>query len=106
SFEAALAQAPKDALVVIVPTHRSYMDFLLCPLLFFARPELGVRPPKIAAAEEFSRIPLLGKVFGRAGAFYIKRGVGKANLRLNHQVRELVDRGDTLMFFIEGKRSR
>jgi fatty acyl-CoA reductase len=106
SFEAALAQAPKDALVVIVPTHRSYMDFLLAPLLFFARPELGVRPPKIAAAEEFSRIPVLGKILGRAGAFYIKRGVGKATRKLNDQIKGLVAERETLMFFIEGKRSR
>jgi len=106
SFEAALAEVPKDALVVIVPTHRSYMDFLLAPLLFFARPELGVRPPKIAAAEEFSKIPLIGKVFERAGAFYIKRGTGKAVLGLNEKIRKLVADGETLMFFIEGKRSR
>jgi 1-acyl-sn-glycerol-3-phosphate acyltransferase len=106
SFEAALDEVPRDALVVIVPTHRSYMDFLLAPLLFFARPELGVRPPKIAAAEEFSRIPVLGKVFAGAGAFYIKRGVGRASMKLNEQIASLVEGGETLMFFIEGKRSR
>ena len=106
SFEAALAEVPKDALVVVVPTHRSYMDFLLAPLLFFARPELGVRPPKIAAADEFSKIPILGRVFERAGAFYIQRGVGRANRTLNERMRGLVERGETLMFFIEGKRSR
>ncbi len=106
SFEAALAEAPKDALVVIVPTHRSYMDFLLSPLLFFTRPELGVRPPKIAAAEEFSKIPLIGRLFERAGAFYIKRGVGRADRSLNEKIKQLVADGETLMFFIEGKRSR
>jgi 1-acyl-sn-glycerol-3-phosphate acyltransferase len=106
SFEAALADVPDDALVVIVPTHRSYMDFLLAPLLFFSRPELGVRPPRIAAAEEFSKIPVLGRVFERAGAFYIKRGLGRANASLNAKIQRLVDDSETLMFFIEGKRSR
>jgi alcohol-forming fatty acyl-CoA reductase len=106
SFEAAMDEVPSDALVVIVPNHRSYMDFLLAPLLFFSRPELGVRPPKIAAAEEFSRIPVLGRLFARAGAFYIKRGVGRANQKLNGEIQRLVQDGDTLMFFIEGKRSR
>jgi 1-acyl-sn-glycerol-3-phosphate acyltransferase len=106
SFEAALADVPADALIVIVPTHRSYMDFLLAPLLFFSRPELGVRPPRIAAAEEFSKIPVLGRVFERAGAFYIKRGLGRANPSLNAKIQRLVDDNETLMFFIEGKRSR
>ncbi len=106
SFEAALAEIPKDTLVVLVPTHRSYMDFLLVPLLCFARPELGVRPPRIAAAEEFSKIPLLGRVFERAGAFYIRRGQGRADQTLNNQIAELVANRETLMFFIEGKRSR
>ena len=82
------------------------MDFLLVPLLCFARPELGVRPPRIAAAEEFSKIPLIGKIFERAGAFYIRRGVGKADTQLNDQIAKLVADRETLMFFIEGKRSR
>ena len=106
SFEDAIAHVPSDALVVVIPTHRSYMDFMLVPLLCFARPELGIKPPRIAAAEEFSRIPLLGKIFEKAGAFYIKRGQGKADGKLNAAIDLLVENHETLMFFVEGTRSR
>jgi fatty acyl-CoA reductase len=106
SFEAALAAVPRGAAVALVPTHRSYMDFLLAPLLFYARPELGLAPPQIAAAVEFSKLPLLGSIFERAGAFFVERGVGRANPKLNQKLRELVATQASMMFFIEGKRSR
>ena len=106
SFETAIAHVPSDALVVLVPTHRSYMDFMLVPLLCFARPELGIKPPRIAAAEEFSKIPLIGKIFEKAGAFYIKRGQGRADGKLNAAIDTLVENHETLMFFVEGTRSR
>ncbi|HAN32434.1 MAG TPA: hypothetical protein DCQ06_12635 [Myxococcales bacterium] len=106
AFEAARAVIPEDALVVIIPTHRSYMDFLVCSYLFFARSDLGIRIPHIAAAEEFSRIPVLGWLFKQTHAFYIKRGMGKEDKDLSHKVRDLVRRRETLEFFIEGARSR
>ncbi len=45
SFEAALAQVPPGDTLVVVPTHRSYLDSLLCSYLFFAEPALGVDMP-------------------------------------------------------------
>jgi alcohol-forming fatty acyl-CoA reductase len=82
------------------------MDFLVCSYLFFARSDLGISIPHIAAAEEFSRIPVLGWLFRQTHAFYIKRGVGKEDPDLSRQIQQLVDRGQTLEFFIEGTRSR
>jgi hypothetical protein len=76
SFERAVAATEPGSLHIIIPTHRSYMDFLLCSYLFFARPDLGIRIPHIAAAEEFSRIPLLGTLFKKTHAFYLRRGLG------------------------------
>lgn len=106
SFEQAVKSIPAGTLPVLVPTHRSYMDFLLCSFLFFDRPDLGIAIPHIAAAEEFSRIPILGELFKHTHAFYIKRGQGKADQTLTNQVRDLVKRRQTLQFFIEGQRSR
>lgn len=106
SFEAAVKAVPPGALMVVIPTHRSYMDFLLASYLFFSRPDLGIKIPHIAAAEEFSRIPLLGELFKKTQAFYLKRGVGKADVELTKHVHKLVKDRETLQFFIEGARSR
>lgn len=106
AFEAAAEQIPGDCLTVIVPTHRSYMDFILCSYLFFDQPDLRIAIPHIAAAQEFSKIPILGWLFKQMQAFYIKRGLGKENPTLTRQLHDLVQRRQTLEFFIEGTRSR
>lgn len=106
SFEAAVRALPAGTLPVLVPSHRSYMDFLLCSYLFFDRPDLGIAIPHIAAAEDFARIPVLGELFRHTHAFYLKRGQGKADKALTEQVHRLVERRETLQFFIEGQRSR
>jgi 1-acyl-sn-glycerol-3-phosphate acyltransferase len=92
--------------LVLVPSHRSYGDFLLWSYLFFTHPELGIRLPRIAAAEEFGRIPVVGRILEACGAFYIRRGLGREDPVLSRRVREVIDGGETLQFFIEGRRSR
>ena len=106
SFEAALAQVPEGNLHVLAPSHRSYIDFLIAAYLCYAAPELGIKLPHIAAAEEFSKIFILGKLLQRMQAFYIKRHVGRADPELDRNIRQLIARGETLMFFVEGERSR
>src|SRR5579875_913246 len=107
SFERALREIPQGTLVIIAPTHRSYMDFLLCSFLFFSQPELGVAIPHIAAAEEFSRIPILGRLFERAQAFFVRRGMQRQDyVALTARFNDLVTRQQTLQVFIEGTRSR
>ncbi len=106
SFERAVSNAAPGSLLVLVPNHRSYMDFLLVSYLFFARPDLGIAIPHIAAAEEFSRIPLLGQLFKKTQAFYLKRGGGKPDPELTRHVHKLVENRETIQFFIEGARSR
>lgn len=94
--------------MIIAPTHRSYMDFLLCPYLFFDQPGLGITIPHIAAAEEFSRIPLPGWLFKRAQAFFVKRGLMHRPdyADLTRLISDLVNRRPTLQIFIEGTRRR
>src|SRR5687767_15592239 len=62
SFEAARRAREEGAALVIVPNHRSYLDFVLCSYLAFARPDLGIPIPYIAATMEFGKIPILGKI--------------------------------------------
>jgi 1-acyl-sn-glycerol-3-phosphate acyltransferase len=106
SFEAARRAAPDGARIVLVPNHRSYLDFVLCSYLAFARPDLGIPIPHIAAAIEFGRIPILGRVLTALHAFYLRRGEGREDPELTRRVHELVEQGRTLEFFIEGERSR
>jgi len=92
--------------IIIIPNHRSYMDFLMISYMMFA---YGFDAPYVAAAEDFLGIPLISKMFRGAGAFFIKRGsksdpIYRAILR--EYVKHLLMEGNSLEFYIEGKRSR
>ncbi|MFQ5890982.1 MAG: SDR family oxidoreductase [Gemmatimonadota bacterium] len=106
SFEAARLAAPDGSPLVIVPTHRSYLDFVLCSYVFFARRDLGIPIPQVAAATDFARIPVLGRLFGSLQAFYLRRGVGREDPELTRRVHTLVREGRVIECFIEGQRSR
>ncbi len=106
SFERAVESLPDGALTVLIPSHRSYMDFVLVSYLAFARPDLGIAIPRIAATSDFAKIPVIGELFRHTQAFYIKRGVGREDPDLTRQIHQLVDNKETLEFFIEGTRSR
>ncbi len=106
SFERAAAAVPPGHLIVLAPSHRSYFDFLLSSYVCFQHPELGIPMPRIAAAEEFSRLPVVSRVLTRAGAFYVRRGVGRAVPELGQELERVVKEARALMFFIEGQRSR
>ncbi len=105
-LKAALREVGPEDLVVLAPSHRSYMDFLVTSLLCFAHPGLGLRMPRVAATDDFARIPVVGRVLKAAGAFYIKRGLGAPDPALNAQIAGLVRDGHSLEFYPEGKRSR
>lgn len=106
SFADALAKRRDDHMTVVIPSHRSYMDFLLCSYLFFARPDLRIGIPHIAAADDFARIPLVGWILKQTQAFYLKRGIGSEDTQVTSQIHDLVRQKATLQFFIEGARSR
>lgn len=106
SFEAALHDVPEGAHIVLVPSHRSYLDFVLCSFLMFARPDMRIAIPHIAATSDFARIPIISWLILRLHAFYIERGLGREDTKLTGQVRDLVRSGRVIEFFIEGKRSR
>lgn len=106
SFERARAAVKPGMAIVLLPSHRSYLDFILCSYLAFTRPDLGIRVPYIAAATEFGRVPLLGRILQWMHAFYVKRGAGRENRDLIKRVNDLLTRGEVLEFFVEGERSR
>jgi fatty acyl-CoA reductase len=106
SFERAVDQAEPGSIFILAPSHRSYFDFLLMAYVCFQHPELGIPMPHIAAADDFSRIPIVGRILERAGAFYIPRGTGGEVAEVNQQLQKLAQANGSLMFFVEGQRSR
>uniref|UniRef100_A0A183CMH8 PlsC domain-containing protein n=1 Tax=Globodera pallida TaxID=36090 RepID=A0A183CMH8_GLOPA len=56
--------------VVWLPTHRSYLDFLLLSLLSY---HYRIQLPAICAADDFRASRLLGEALRRCGAFFIRR---------------------------------
>jgi 1-acyl-sn-glycerol-3-phosphate acyltransferase len=106
AFRRAMAQVEPGSLLVLAPSHRSYLDFLLMGYLCFHQDALGIPMPHIAAAEEFGKMPVVGWLLRQCHAFYVQRGVGKANIALNQALKEIVAQHGSIMFFPEGQRSR
>lgn len=106
SFERARDMRPEGAGIALLPSHRSFLDFVLCSYLAFARPDLGIRVPYVAAAVEFGRIPLLGYLLRSVHAFYVDRKASRENRDLPKRVHKMLDNGEVLEFFVEGARSR
>jgi glycerol-3-phosphate O-acyltransferase len=90
--------------VVLVPSHRSYFDFLILSWLFYAN---HMVPPHIAARENMGFGPF-GFIFRRAGAFFLRRSFEDPIYKevFRRYVGYLVKEGFTQEFFIEGGRSR
>jgi glycerol-3-phosphate O-acyltransferase len=90
--------------IVLVPSHRSYFDFVILSLLFYNR---HIIPPHIAARDNMAFGPF-GFLWRRAGAFFMRRSFSdplyKAVFRT--YVAHLIKEGFTQEFFIEGGRSR
>jgi glycerol-3-phosphate O-acyltransferase len=90
--------------VVLVPSHRSYFDFLVLSWLFYAH---HLVPPHIAARENMGFGPF-GFIFRRAGAFFLRKNFDDPLYKevFRRYVSWLVKEGFTQEFFIEGGRSR
>lgn len=96
--------------IILAPTHRSYLDFILISYIAFALPELGISIPNIAAADDFARVPFMGLLTKMAGAFFVKRGKGIIDPKLETKVLSLKksksDITTCIEVFLEGRRSR
>lgn len=103
----AVKEAVKNGPVLILPNHRSYMDFLIVSYIFFFA---DVPVPAIAAGADFLSLGPVTWLLRRCGAFFMRRSFKEDPLYwacFSEYVQEIVGNGDQpLEFFIEGTRSR
>ena len=92
--------------VIFMPTHRSYIDFLMMSaVLFFYNLEV----PHIVAGEDFLGIAGVVHLLRMSGAFFMKRSFRDDPLYkalFNEYVTQLAVDNINMEFFIEGTRSR
>ena len=97
----------KSSPILILPTHRSYVDFLLVSYLFFG---YDLRLPIIAAGEDFKAMYLVSWFLRSSGAFFIRRQFGNDSLYwvlFSEYLHTQITNSDyPIEFFIEGTRSR
>ncbi|KAG1685296.1 Dihydroxyacetone phosphate acyltransferase [Nymphon striatum] len=104
-----LKQLVKNHNVILLPTHRSYVDFLLISTVLFLQ-EIPI--PVIAATEDFLNMAIVGSALRETGAFFIKRGKNVLADELywtilTKFVHTVVKNGHhPLKFYVEGTRSR
>lgn len=100
-----VVEAAKLHPLVLIPSHRSYFDFLILSWLFYQR---HLAPPLVAAGANLGFFPL-GPTFRRAGAFFLRRSFDGDQLYtavFRSYIQLLIKDGATQEFFIEGTRSR
>jgi glycerol-3-phosphate O-acyltransferase len=100
-----LKDLSKEGSLVLLPSHKSYVDFLLLSFIFN---EHNLQLPMIAAGDNLSFFPL-GPILRRAGGFFIRRSFRGDKLYssvVEAYVRRLMRDGYALELFVEGGRSR
>ncbi len=98
-------EASSKGPLILVPSHKSHMDYLIISSLFYAN---KIIPPHILAGSNLTFFPM-GKIFRRSGAFFMRRTFKGLNLYaavFKQYVKTLINEGYTIEFFIEGTRSR
>ncbi|KAL6095701.1 gnpat [Pungitius sinensis] len=103
----ALKQAIQESPVILLPNHRSYLDFLVISYVMFT---YDIPLPVIAAGIALIRMRVVGEIIRRSGAFFIRRAIGSDKLYwavLSEYVQTIVKKGFApLEFYVEGLRSR
>lgn len=97
---------PKSGSIIFIPTHRSYIDFLIISYVFFT---YDLPMPHIAAGEDFLGMFLVRDLFRYSGAFFLRRSFTDDSLYksiFQEYVQQLLSDGCPLEFFVEGTRSR
>uniref|UniRef100_A0A8C9YAM9 Glyceronephosphate O-acyltransferase n=1 Tax=Sander lucioperca TaxID=283035 RepID=A0A8C9YAM9_SANLU len=102
-----LQQAIQEHPVVLLPSHRSYMDFLLMSYILYT---YDVALPVIAAGMDFMGMKFVGEMLRMSGAFFIRRSFGGDKLYwalFSEYVKTMLKNGFApVEFFLEGTRSR
>ncbi|MFB6375718.1 MAG: 1-acyl-sn-glycerol-3-phosphate acyltransferase, partial [Bradymonadaceae bacterium] len=98
-------EATRDSSVVLVPSHKSHIDYLVISYLFYQH---GLTVPLVAAGANLNFWPM-GPLFRRAGGFFLRRTFRGEDLYptvfREYLVRQM-EQGYPIEFFIEGTRSR
>uniref|UniRef100_A0A674EFX5 Glyceronephosphate O-acyltransferase n=1 Tax=Salmo trutta TaxID=8032 RepID=A0A674EFX5_SALTR len=93
--------------VVLLPSHRSYMDFLLMSYILYT---YDLALPVIAAGMDFMGMKFVGEMLRMSGAFFIRRSFGGDKLYwavFSEYVKTMLRNGFApIEFFLEGTRSR
>lgn len=91
--------------LVYVPCHRSHIDYLLLSYILYIN---GFSLPHIAAGINLN-LPVVGGLLRRGGAFFLRRSFAGNKLYaavFNAYLKEILQRGHALEYFVEGGRSR
>ena len=91
--------------LVYAPSHRSHIDYLLLSYALF---HAGLMPPHIAAGDNLN-LPIIGPLLRRGGAFFMRRSFADDPLYsavFSEYVHQVLWRGHSVEYFIEGGRSR
>ncbi len=100
-----IRQLGKEGTLVLLPSHKSYIDFLIVSYVFY---KANIPVPLIVAGDNLSFFPM-GPVARRAGAFFIRRSFRGDRLYaavVDAYVRRLLRDGYSFEVFLEGQRSR
>jgi alcohol-forming fatty acyl-CoA reductase len=94
----------EDEKLLILPTYRSWVDYIICPYLFYFYPAMGIKIPRIGVQYNLESRPVLGWLLKSLGVFFVKSGAGQPHTALKEQVRAMVDADEQVMVFVEGQK--
>ncbi|MBT8082421.1 MAG: glycerol-3-phosphate 1-O-acyltransferase PlsB [Gammaproteobacteria bacterium] len=100
-----LHELANDREVVYVPCHRSHFDYLL---LAYVTYDEGLHVPHTAAGINLN-FPIIGGILRRGGAFFLRRSFKGNRLYaavFDGYIQEVLNKGHSMEYFIEGGRSR
>lgn len=95
----------RDTRVLLVPSHKSHIDYLVLSYILFQR---GLMPPHIAAGINLAFWPM-GPLFRHSGAFFMRRrfrGDRLYSAVFREYIIRLLEEHIMIEFFVEGTRSR
>ncbi|MDH3266452.1 MAG: glycerol-3-phosphate 1-O-acyltransferase PlsB [Gammaproteobacteria bacterium] len=100
-----LRDVAREKVIVYAPCHRSHFDYLLLSYICY---EEGLQPPHIAAGINLN-MPIVGPILRRGGAFFLRRSFKGNRLYaavFDAYVYQILVRGYSIEYFVEGGRSR
>ena len=100
-----LHEVANEKEVVYVPCHRSHFDYLLLGWVTYQE---GLQLPHIAAGINLN-MPIVGGILRRGGAFFLRRSFKGNRLYaavFDAYIQEVLGKGYSMEYFIEGGRSR